>query len=200
MQIQKGGNLTSTISILSNMLAPLGKNALATLIVVLSLHALGKKKTRPPGRNKQKGGMFNDYFKMFYPLGKNELLTLASLLLLHFYTKKKHSKQSGGYAVMKEIGNLLAPLGVDALGTSIILLLLNKSFSKRKSKKQVGGSFLNEFRTLVAPLGVNMFLSTGVLVILAKMFDKKQNGNAKSRVGESMTSMKKKLMKALKSL
>ena len=70
MQIQNGGNLTSAVGTLANMLAPMGKNDLSTLIVLLALHALGKKKT---SKSNQKGGMFHDYLKIFYPMGKNEL-------------------------------------------------------------------------------------------------------------------------------
>ena len=86
------------IKVLGDLIAPLGKDKLASLIVVLALNQFGKysfaKKT------KQKGGnIFNNLVSTVMPMSKDNLLTLASILLLDYFMKKNRStstKKRGG--------------------------------------------------------------------------------------------------------
>ena len=192
MPLQKGGvNLlplkNATIA-LANMITPMGKNSLATLIVLLFLNYLQRKRTI--SSKKQLGGGMHDYIKLLLPMSKNNLVVLASLLLLnHFILNKKSrsKKQKGGNMIMSEVSKLLAPLGVNSLGASIILVILNRAIRKTKKKVQKGGNILHPLIKLVAPLGINMFTATGILVILKKMFKLKSDRKLKKMKGGNMS-------------
>ena len=86
---QNGGSM-QIVSTLGNMLAPLGTNELASVIVLLFLNHYSKEKVF--SMKKQKGGNFNSYVQMLTPLGKENLVVLASLLLLNYFAQKKKLK------------------------------------------------------------------------------------------------------------
>jgi hypothetical protein len=191
----------SAVNNLGNLLAPLGKNSLIALIILLfGKHLVIRRKMTKA----QMGGNMIEYTKMLLPMSKNNLLALASLLLIHYFVKNKRSKLQRGGSMMKEIGNLLAPLGVNALGTSVILLLLKVAVKKGKKKKvkQSGGmDLVHPLINLVAPLGVSAFTATGILVLLEKMFKLKINkATGKAKKGNSVSSMMKDLKGKLSKL
>ena len=199
-----GGNasmLGSAVTTLGDLLAPMGKNSLIGLIILLFGKHLVMRRKMTKG---QMGGNMMEYTKMLLPMSKDNLLALASLLLIHYFVKNKRSKLQRGGSMMKEMGNLLAPLGVNALGASVILLLLRVAVHKGKKKKgkQRGGmDLVHPLIDLVAPLGISAFTATGILVLLEKMFKLKMNkAMGKSKKGSSVSSMMKDLKGKLSKL
>jgi hypothetical protein len=195
---QNGGSM-QIVSTLGNMLAPLGTNELASVIVLLFLNHYSKEKVF--SMKKQKGGNFNSYVQMLTPLGKENLVVLASLLLLNYFAQKKKTKtskkQKGGSDVLTFLDQLLAPLGVNAFGTAWLLIILNEISNKKKSKKQSGGSDIhstnqtfkinetklqkggNTLMKLVTPNGLNSFASLVVLVALNQYLHKNKKKSQK---------------------
>ena len=81
-----GALLGEAVTTLSGMLAPMGKNALVSLVVLLfSRHLISSRKMT----KKQMGGNLIDYTKMLLPMTKNNLLALASILLIHHFVKNQ---------------------------------------------------------------------------------------------------------------
>lgn len=199
-----GGNVSiigSAVTTLGDLLAPMGKNSLIALIILLFGKYLVSRRKMTKG---QMGGNMMEYTKIFLPMSKNNLLALASLLLIHYFVKNKRSKLQRGGSMMKEMGNLLAPLGVNALGASVILLLLRVAVHKgrKKKEKQRGGmDLVHPLIDLVAPLGISAFTATGILVLLEKMFKLKMNkAMGKAKKGSSVSSMMKDLKSKLSKL
>lgn len=195
-----GALLGEAVTTLSGMLAPMGKNALVSLVVLLfSRHLISSRKMT----KKQMGGNLMDYTKMLLPMTKNNLLALASILLIHHFVKNKHKKTQRGGTMMTELGRLLAPLGVNELGSSIIILLLSVAVRKGKHKKgskhKGGMDIIHPIVELVAPLGISAFASTGILVVLERMFKLKRNKiMGKLRKGGSISSLTKELKEKLR--
>jgi hypothetical protein len=182
-KLYKGGNLiTAVVAELSTVLAPLGKNALISLIVLLGLNSMGKyskvKKT-------QKGGepIMAMLASTLAPLGLNELLAVASLLLLQYFahSKKKDMAMKGGKkqkgGVLLELNSILAPLGVNVFGASLLLVFLNGFFQSYYGKKQgakMQGGFLNpifaNLSSVLAPLGWESFSAVVIIVLLNHLF------------------------------
>ena len=186
---QNGGMMVDAVNSLGKLIAPLGVNELATLVVLLFLNDYMHKKDK-----KQKGGMMNTYVDMLVPMGKNNLVVLASLLLLNHFAhknRKTSKKQSGGADILSFLDELLAPLGVNAFGTAWLLVILNEAFAarKNKSKKQKGGVSEVPLKggqalmELIAPMGVNAFLSTSLLVLLNDYFATSTTKSKKSQKG-----------------
>lgn len=199
-----GGSVSimgSAVTTLGDLLAPMGKNSLIALIILLFGKYLVSRRKMTKG---QMGGNMMEYTKIFLPMSKNNLLALASLLLIHYFVKNKRSKLQRGGSMMKEMGNLLAPLGVNALGASVILLLLRVAVNKgrKKKEKQRGGmDLVHPLIDLVAPLGISAFTATGILVLLEKMFKLKMNkAMGKAKKGSSVSSMMKDLKSKLSKL
>jgi len=199
-----GGSVSimgSAVTTLGDLLAPMGKNSLIALIILLFGKYLVSRRKMTKG---QMGGNMMEYTKIFLPMSKNNLLALASLLLIHYFVKNKRSKLQRGGSMMKEMGNLLAPLGVNALGASVILLLLRVAVHKgrKKKEKQRGGmDLVHPLIDLVAPLGISAFTATGILVLLEKMFKLKMNkAMGKAKKGSSVSSMMKDLKSKLSKL
>jgi len=191
----KGGMaLRGAVTTLGNLIAPMGKNSLISLVVILFINHLvsAKKVTK-----KQMGGSLGEYLKIFVPMGKNDLVSLASILLIHYFVKNKKKRIQKGGALLTDVSKLLAPLGVDQFGTAIVLLILNEAVkhkSKNTKKKQKGGDIVHPLVNLVAPLGVNAFVTTGVLVALDRIFRLKRDRLAgKAKKGGSMASLVKEL-------
>ena len=197
-KIAKGGALIGeAVHGLANIIFPMSKNSLITLIVLLfTNHLVSKRKVT----RKQMGGNLADYAKIFVPMTKNNLVVLASILLIHYFVKNKKKRIQKGGAVFTELSKLLAPLGVDQFGVSVVLLILNEAIKKNnKKRKQKGGSsILHPLVELIAPLGVSAFLSTGVILILDKIFRmKKERLAGKTKKGGSMSSLVKDLNEKL---
>ena len=194
-----GALLGEAVTTLSGMLAPMGKNALVSLVVLLfSRHLISSRKMT----KKQMGGNLMDYTKMLLPMTKNNLLALASILLIHHFVKNKHKKSQRGGTMMTELGKLLAPLGVNELGSSIIILLLSVAVRKGKHKKgkhKGGMDIIHPIVELVAPLGISAFVSTGILIVLERMFKiKRDKMMGKLRKGGSISSLTKELKEKLR--
>lgn len=195
---QKGGNmmqgLKDSIVTLGNQLTPLGRNSLASLIVILFLNYLHKNK-KISGKKKLGGGI-KDYISMLIPMGKSNLIVLASLLLLNnFACHKKGSKQVGGNLIMSEITKILAPLGLNSAGASIILVALSKLYTK----KQKGGAITQNLLKTLMPMGKDVFVSTGILLLLQKMFEckSKKKSSKKKQKGGNLTLMMSQLKELL---
>ena len=133
---QKGGNIVSSaVSHVAKLLAPVGKQALATVVVllVLNLTAINKRK-----KKKMKGGSLisasvKTLAKTLVPMGKEKLLVLASLLLLNYLSQKNKKRiQFGGNVLLVELGNLLAPAGKSMLASTSLLVLISDLFTKKK--------------------------------------------------------------------
>ena len=125
---------------LGNLIAPLGKGALASLVVVLALNEFGKYSYAKKHKTQRGGNIFNELVKTVLPMSKNDLLALASILLLNYFNQQKHhkghrGKKKGGSTIYGEVVNLLAPVGVNAFGASVIILFLNDIFRKRNRHK-----------------------------------------------------------------
>jgi len=202
--LKQNGGSTQIVNTLGKMLAPLGINELATIIVLLFLNHYSKEKTFL--MKKQKGGNFNNYIGMLTPLGKDNLVVLASLLLLNYFAhknKKTSKKQKGGGGdVLTFLDELLAPLGVNAFGTAWLLIILNEMFNKKDSKKQKGGSNIEDSNTftisssstlqnggnslmkLASPTGLNSFASLVVLIALNQYLHKDKKSKKSQKGGE----------------
>ena len=209
---------------LENLIAPLGKGALASLVVVLALNEFGKYSYAKKHKTQRGGNIFNELVRTVLPMSKNDLLALASILLLNYFNQQKHhkghrGKKKGGSTIYGEVVNLLAPVGVNAFGASVIILFLNDIFRKRHKHKggmhheeehmtggmmedeehMMGGTFVQNIGQLVAPLGPNAFFSVGILTILSQLFDRKSFG-LKSGVKDSVSELRKKLKSTISGL
>ena len=209
---------------LGNLIAPLGKGALASLVVVLALNEFGKYSYAKKHKTQRGGNIFNELVRTVLPMSKNDLLALASILLLNYFNQQKHhkghrGKKKGGSTIYGEVVNLLAPVGVNAFGASVIILFLNDIFRKRHRHKggmhheeehmtggmhheeehMMGGTFVQNIGQLVAPLGPNAFFSVGILTILSQIFDRKSFG-VKSGVKQSVSDLRKKLKSTISGL
>ena len=185
---QKGGDvISSSVSHLATLLAPVGKEALATVIVLLVLNLTSMKEKK---KRKMKGGsLINSSIKVLaktlFPMGKEQLLVLASLLLLNYLSQNNKKRvQYGGNMLLVEIGNLLAPAGKSMLASTALLVLLSDMLNKKKKRVHKGGNpFLAELSALIAPLGKVSLEVTAILVILQEIFNKKKK--RKSKKGQS---------------
>lgn len=132
---QNGGTQIDAIQYLSNTIAPLGSNALISLILLIFTYHYFTKNGKPV-KNK-KGGY--DVSSILAPLGKSNLIVLAALLLLHhFAVELPNSKKTlkGGNNIFNDISNILQPIGLDKNGVSKILINLQQAFSFNKNKSQ----------------------------------------------------------------
>jgi len=124
---------------LGNLIAPLGKSALASLVVILALNEFGKYSYAKKHKTQKGGNIFNELVTTVLPMSKNDLLALASILLLNYFNQQHHKghtgKKKGGSTIYGEVVNLLAPIGVNAFGASVIILFLNDIFRKRHKHK-----------------------------------------------------------------
>jgi hypothetical protein len=125
---------------LGNLIAPLGKGALASLVVVLALNEFGKYSYAKKHKTQRGGNIFNELVTTVLPMSKNDLLALVSILLLNYFNQQKNhkghkGKKKGGSTIYGEVVNLLAPVGVNAFGASVIILFLNDIFRKRHRHK-----------------------------------------------------------------
>ena len=208
---------------LGNLIAPLGKSALASLVVILALNEFGKYSYAKKHKTQKGGNIFNELVTTVLPMSKNDLLALASILLLNYFNQQHHKghtgKKKGGSTIYGEVVNLLAPIGVNAFGASVIILFLNDIFRKRHKHKggmhheeehmmggmhqeqdqMMGGTFVQNIGQLVAPLGPNAFFSVGILTILSQLFDRKSFG-LKSGVKHSVSELRKKLKSTISGL
>ena len=205
---------------LGNLIAPLGKGALASLVVVLALNEFGKYSYAKKHKTQRGGNIFNELVTTVLPMSKNDLLALASILLLNYFNQQKNhkghkGKKKGGSTIYGEVVNLRAPIGVNAFGASVIILFLNDIFRKRHRHKggmmeeemmggmmeeeMMGGTFVQNIGQLIAPLGPNAFFSVGILTILSQLFDRKSFG-LKSGVRQSVSDLRKKLKSTISGL
>ena len=74
---------------LGNLIAPLGKNELASLIVILALNEFGKYDFAKKTKTQKGGAIFNELIKVILPMGKNDIVVLAAILLLNYYNQNK---------------------------------------------------------------------------------------------------------------
>ena len=132
---QSGGTQIDAIQYISNTIAPLGNNAIISLILLIFTYHYFTKNGKTI-KNK-KGGY--DVSSILAPLGKSNLIVLASLLLLHhFAVELPNSKKTlkGGNNIFNDISNILQPIGLDKNGVSKILVNLQQAFSFNKTKSQ----------------------------------------------------------------
>ena len=132
---QNGGTQIDAIQYISNNIAPLGTNAIISLILLIFTYHYFTKNGKPI-KNK-KGGY--DVSSILAPLGKSNLIVLAALLLLHhFAVELPNSKKTlkGGNNIFNDISNILQPIGLDKNGVSKILVNLQQAFSFNKNKSQ----------------------------------------------------------------
>jgi len=197
-KLHQGGNMISmTIMELSNIIAPLGKNALISLIVLLGLGEMGK---YSHVKKSQRGGsIMATLGSTLAPMGLNELLAIASLLILQHFVKKntKHSDKSGkkGGAFLMELNTILAPLGVNVFGASLLLVFLNgffqSYFEKKHHKKndEMKGGFMNPMfsalSSTLVPLGWESFSAVVVLLLLNHLFRRSQKHEEKHKSSHS---------------
>lgn len=182
-----GAGVLASVSVavaeLSKLLAPLGVNALASLVVLLSFKLLGKSKPKSKSKSKskskfksQKGGSLGGLEAALIPLGKNALLALASLLLLHYFSMPRRSVRVQKGGAVGEILALLAPVGASGFTATGLLTLLAIYLKPRKtgSRVQKGGAVIPEalygLVQAIAPLGVSTFTATAVLIVLKELF------------------------------
>ena len=132
---QSGGTQIDAIQHISNTIAPLGNNAIISLILLIFTYHYFTKNGKTI-KNK-KGGY--DVSSILAPLGKSNLIVLAALLLLHhFAVELPNSKKTlkGGNNIFNDISNILQPIGLDKNGVSKILINLQQAFSFNKTKSQ----------------------------------------------------------------
>ena len=195
---QTGGDILSPIiSTLSNLLAPMGVESLATVAVLLALNEIGK----PSKKKKMTGGelatMTSTLAQTLIPMGQNQLLTLVSLLILnyfaHIYYKKPRAQRGGS---LEHLATLLAPMGTNALTSTAILLFLSQVFNqkrrvmkgkslKRKSMKG-GNPVLVQLESLLAPMGIEAFSVAALLLVLNKLFVSSLRNKKSSQKGGSV--------------
>ena len=199
---QTGGDILSPIiSTLSNLLAPMGVESLATVAVLLALNEIGK----PSKKKKMTGGelatMTSTLAQTLIPMGQNQLMTLVSLLILnyfaHIYYKKPKSQRGGS---LEHLATLLAPMGTNALTSTAILLFLSQVFNqKRKAmkgkplKKNImkgGNPILVQLESLLAPMGIEAFSVAALLLVLNKLFvSSLRNKKSSQKGGAVLTSI-----------
>jgi hypothetical protein len=195
------------INQLGDLIAPLGKNELVSLIVILAVNEFGKYTFAKTSKTQKGGSIFEELINVILPMSKNDVIVLASILLLNYFNQNKDVNQKskkikhGGSNIYGEIVDLLAPLGVNAFGASIVILFLNEIFNKKQKggSSKLGGSYVDSISELVTPLGVNAFFSVVILTLLSKLFDKASYGS-KSGIKEKKSDLRKKLSKNLSSI
>jgi hypothetical protein len=176
------------IQTLAKVLAPLGVNALTSMIVLIFLHHYVKKKNKMK-RGVMMGGFSSSIESVLAPLGRNNLLVLGAILLLHHFASQRYSKvkslammkggkkrnQKGG-SIHTVLGQLLAPLGVNALGASVVVVGLREVFM-RKKKLMKGGrrenSFVENMKRMVEKVGIKNLTAKGLMRNLEGLFYKK---------------------------
>ena len=67
-------SVTYVISQLGNLIAPLGKEALASLVVVLALNEFGKHSYAKTHKTQKGGNMLSEFVNVVLPMSKNDLL------------------------------------------------------------------------------------------------------------------------------
>jgi len=186
--LQKGGNIIgSSVSYIAQLLSPVSKEALATVVVLLALN-LSNLSSKKKSKTKKGGGLVTGTIqtlaKTLFPMSKESLLVLTSLLLLN-YLKQNNRKRSqhGGNVLLVELGNLLAPMGKSMLASTALIVLLSDILTKKKKVQKGGNPFISELYSLVAPLGATSFEITAVLIILQELFNKKRRKKAGQRGG-----------------
>lgn len=181
---QSGGNIIEySFNYFVNLLAPLGKDRLMAVIVLLVLNHFKK-------FNKQVGGSAN-YLAMaektLAPLGKNVLVVMGALLLLDYFTRNKKMLGGGDNAFMKKLvellrskykqtgGNMIAqlskivmPAGINVFKATTLLILLDRLFKGNKRRQQGGCPLLDALRQAIAPLGINKLLTAMGLIALTQ--------------------------------
>ena len=175
---QEGGSiLTKPLQLLGTLLAPLGKEKLASMVVLLALNRLMMVGggSHSEMNYKSHGG----FMKTLMVMPKTDLLVLAGLLLVDHLVNKK-SAQKGGF-MTAELSKLLAPLGTTALTSTALVVALNNLFSKsEKSKKMRGGNpMLGELSTVLTGTTMNMSLVALVLFLLNEMLVTKKSKTTK---------------------
>jgi len=166
---QRGGNLNqlvlSSVNELATLLAPTGKQGLANVIVLLTLHYLAKGKDK-----KQKGG---NYTNMLMPMGHDALLAVASLLLLnHFLGVRPSGKMLGG-GMYKQLGishKILEALGGMAQKRGYVV--------SQKGSGSLEDQHLNNLQNSVAPLSQGNFQIGDIMQTLGKLFGTVDLANA----------------------
>lgn len=178
--IQGGGNILGyTFNYFVSLLAPLGKDRLMAVIVLLVMNHFKK-------FNKQSGGSLN-YLAMaektLAPLSNNLLIVIGSLLLLDYTIKNKRliggssdkcgfskklvqllkskykTSQSGGNLLI-ELGKIVMPLGINHFKATTLLIMLDRLFKRHSSKLYGGTQLLTVLKETVSPLNMDKFLTT----------------------------------------
>lgn len=158
---QKGGQVFQN---LANLLMPMGKTQLVSLITLLTLNHFkmyGKMKTYHKSKSvkskskSQKGGYLGGLERILAPMGHNALVVVLTLLLMdHFISKKNKSKMKGGANAN------------DTLSKNEAKKLLINSLN---TKNQSGGSLWTSIQLTVAPMGLNNFTATALLLVLNRL-------------------------------
>ena len=175
---QEGGSLlTKPLHLLGTLLAPLGKERLASMVVLLALNRLMM--VGGGSHDEMNYNSHGGFMKTLMVMPKTDLLVLAALLLVDHLVNKK-SAQKGGF-MTAELSKLLAPLGTTALTSTALVVALNDLFSKsEKSKKMRGGNpMLGELSTVLTGTNMNMSLVALVLFLLNEMLVTKKSRTTK---------------------
>ena len=175
---QEGGSLlTKPLQLLGTLLAPLGKERLASMVVLLALNRLMM--VGGSSHDEMNYNSHGGFMKTLMVMPKTDLLVLAALLLVDHLVNKK-SSQKGGF-MTAELSKLLAPLGTTALTSTALVVALNDIFSKsEKSKKMRGGNpMLGELSSALTGINMNMSLVALVLFLLNEMVVTKKSRTTK---------------------
>lgn len=175
---QEGGSLlTKPLQLLGTLLAPLGKERLASMVVLLALNRLMM--VGGGSHDEMNYNSHGGFMKTLMVMPKTDLLVLAGLLLVDHLVNKK-SAQKGGF-MTAELSKLLSPLGTTALTSTALVVALNDLFSKsEKSKKMRGGNpMLGELSKVLTGTNMNMSLVALVLFLLNEMLVTKKSRTTK---------------------
>lgn len=185
-----GGGFTPfpAIQSISQILAPLGVNALISLVILMGLYDI---KVKKPNLKKQMGGYSSSLTEILAPLGKNNLIVVVAILLLHtFSVKRLQEKKSmkstkikkGGFFLEKEISDILNMVGLNKNGKNSVLQKIDSFIGSHESSIQTGGKSSTK----------NSYVANGLIHSLQKLFVYKiketneKDIHQKSKAGEKV--------------